>query len=170
MAKDRMRYDLMLEDALRGVARRALERVRDEGLPGEHHFYLTFRTDDVRTGVSDTLRARYPQDITIVIQHQFWDLEIGDQGFAVTLSFSGMPERLEVPWGALTGFNDPSVQFGLQFEYRASKSGGPVVPLATDAAPVPLAAETEVPNGAEAEDPTEAEGEKIVTLDSFRKK
>ena len=120
-----MRYDLLVEDALRGVARKALEHVRDEGLPGEHHFYLTFRADDPGTGVSEALRARHPDEITIVLQHQYWDLVVDDGGFAVTLSFEGVPERLEVPWGALTAFNDPSVQFSLQFQHRRMEGGGP---------------------------------------------
>ena len=158
MAKDRMSYDRLVEDALRGVARKALERARDEGLPGEHHFYLSFRTDDPRTGISEALRARYPEEITIVLQHQYWDLVIDEAGFAVTLTFASVAERLEVPWGALTAFHDPSVQFGLQFQHRPAAAGDPI--------PAP-AAGADAPAG---EAKAEAAGEKIVTLDQFRKK
>ncbi len=161
-----MRYDLLVEDALRGVARKALEHVRDEGLPGEHHFYLTFRADDPGTGVSEALRARHPDEITIVLQHQYWDLVVDDGGFAVTLSFEGVPERLEVPWGALTAFNDPSVQFSLQFQHRRMEGGGP----AAAAPPAEQPPETPLADASGAPPKGQEEGEKIVTLDSFRKK
>ena len=165
-----MHYDRMVEDALRTVARRALEHAARDGLPGEHHFYLTFRTDDPEVAISEALAGRYPDEMTIVLQHQYWALEVDDAGFGVTLTFASVPERLEVPWRALTAFHDPSVQFGLQFQYRAGEAqgGGPVVALGP-AAEAPQTSEP--PASVEpAETAPEAEAEKIVTLDRFRKK
>ena len=110
-------YDVWAEEALREVAIRALESVAKDGLPGEHHFYLTFRTDHPGTSVPGHLKARYPEEITIVLQHQFEDLLVDRAAakFSVTLFFGGMPARLVVPFGALTMFHDPHVRFGLRF-------------------------------------------------------
>lgn len=116
MAKDLIRYDLLVQDALRGVVRKVLGNAAREGLQGEHHFYISFRTDRPGVRVSQRLREKYPQEMTIVLQHQFWDLGVTEHTFEVGLSFSGIPERLLVPFDALTGFFDPSVQFGLKFE------------------------------------------------------
>jgi hypothetical protein len=116
MANDSMRYDLLVQDALKGVVRKVLTDAARDGLPGDHHFYVSFRTDAPGVRVSPRLREKYPTDITIVLQHQFWDLTVTEQSFEVGLSFSGIPERLFVPFDALTGFFDPSVQFGLKFE------------------------------------------------------
>lgn len=113
---DLIRYDLLVQDALRAVVRRVLVDAARDGLPGEHHFYVSFRTDRSGVKLSPRLRERYPQDMTIVLQHQFEALTIGDHAFEVGLSFSGVSERLRVPFDALTGFFDPSVQFGLKFE------------------------------------------------------
>jgi hypothetical protein len=116
MAVDHIRYDMLAQDALRGVVRTVLGDAAKNGLPGEHHFYITFdtRADDVR--LSPRMLAQYPNEMTIVLQHQFWDLVITEIGFEVGLSFGGIPERLAVPFAAIKGFFDPSVQFGLQFE------------------------------------------------------
>ena len=113
--KDLIRYDLLVQDALKGVVRRVLIDAGKDGLPGEHHFYISFRTDFPGVRISNRLREKYPQEMTIVMQHQFWDLIITDHTFEVGLSFSGVPERLLIPFEALTGFFDPSVQFGLKF-------------------------------------------------------
>jgi hypothetical protein len=114
--KDLIRYDLLVQDALKGVVRRVLIDAGKDGLPGEHHFYISFRTDFPGVRISNRLREKYPQEMTIVMQHQFWDLIITDHTFEVGLSFSGVPERLLIPFDALSGFFDPSVQFGLKFD------------------------------------------------------
>ena len=114
--KDLIRYDLLVQDALKGVVRRVLIDAGKDGLPGEHHFYISFQTDFPGVRISNRLREKYPQEMTIVMQHQFWDLVITEQTFEVGLSFSGVPERLLIPFDALTGFFDPSVQFGLKFD------------------------------------------------------
>jgi uncharacterized protein len=129
MARDTLQYDKMVESALRGVVRQALIYVSKNGLPGNHHFYLTFRTDYPGVDISDSLRGQYPNDMTVVLQHQYWGLEVNDDHFVVNLSFSNMPERLQVPYAAMMSFVDPSVKFGLQFQpldgdASASLSGG----------------------------------------------
>lgn len=116
MADDLIRYDLLVQDALRGVVRKVLTDAAREGLAGEHHFYVSFRTEAPGVRMSQALREKYPQDMTIVLQHQFWDLGVTEHSFEVGLSFSGVPERLLVPFDALSGFFDPSVQFGLKFD------------------------------------------------------
>src|ERR671912_1782127 len=116
MTKDLIRYDLLVQDALKGVVRKVLGDAAKDGLSGDHHFYISFRTDFPGVRLSNRLREKYPQDMTIVLQHQFWDLGVTEHTFEVGLSFSGVPERLLVPFDAVTGFFDPSVQFGLKFE------------------------------------------------------
>ena len=116
MADDLIRYDLLVQDALRGVVRKVLSDAAQNGLMGEHHFYVSFRTEAPGVRISQALRDKYPQDMTIVLQHQFWDLAVTEHAFEVGLSFSGVPERLLVPFDALSGFFDPSVQFGLKFD------------------------------------------------------
>jgi hypothetical protein len=118
MAKDLIRYDLIVQDALKGVVRKVLSDAAREGLAGDHHFYISFRTDFPGARLSNRLREKYPQEMTIVLQHQFWDLGVTEHTFEVGLSFSGVPERLLIPFDALTGFFDPSVQFGLKFEVQ----------------------------------------------------
>jgi hypothetical protein len=118
MSKDLIRYDLLVQDALKGVVRKVLADAAKDGLPGEHHFYISFRTDFPGVRISPRLREKYPEDMTIVLQHQFWDLILTDNSLEVGLSFSGVPERLFVPYDAVTGFFDPSVQFGLKFEIQ----------------------------------------------------
>lgn len=115
MSEDGFRYDLMVEDALRGVVRTALIEARDKGLPGNHHFYITFKTQFEGVRIPPYLAERYADEMTIVLQFQFWDLEVHDDHLAVTLSFNDQRERLIVPYEAMTAFADPSVQFGLQF-------------------------------------------------------
>jgi hypothetical protein len=116
MTKDLIRYDLLVQDALKGVVRKVLTDAGRDGLAGDHHFYVSFRTDFPGVRLSARLREKYPQEMTIVLQHQFWDLIVTEHTFEVGLSFSGVPERLLIPFDALTGFFDPSVQFGLKFE------------------------------------------------------
>lgn len=123
MARDSLHYDRMVESALRGVVRQALAAVVEQGLPGNHHFYLTFRTNQPGVEIADRLRAQYPQEMTIVLQHQFWGLEVNDEFFVVNLSFSNVPERLKVPYAALVSFVDPSVKFGLQFQVAGETAG-----------------------------------------------
>jgi uncharacterized protein len=119
MSQDLIRFDLLVQEALRGVVRKVLSDAAVHGLPGEHHFYVSFRTDAPGVRISNRLREKYPEEMTIVLQHQFWDLGITEHSFEVGLHFSGVPERLLVPFEALTGFFDPSVQFGLKFELSA---------------------------------------------------
>ena len=158
MSADRLQYERMVEDALRGVVRRALQEAAKRGLPGSHHFYITFRTDRSGVGIAEWLHARYPRDMTIVLEHQFWDLEVGEDAFSVTLTFNDKPERLTVPFAAIIGFADPSVKFGLQFEGRGEPADAPKKTPAKEM-------EKEAPGGPPAED-----GAAIVALDSFRKK
>jgi uncharacterized protein len=118
MATDHIRYDLLVQDALRSVVRNVLIDVGKNGLPGEHHFYISFKTGAPGVRISNRLREQYPDEMTIVMQHQFWDLGITEHTFEVGLSFGGVPERLLVPFDAIVGFFDPSVQFGLKFEVQ----------------------------------------------------
>ena len=116
MATDHIRYDVLARDALRGVLRRVLTDAAEHGLPGEHHFYITFLSTADGVKLSPRLLAQYPEEMTIILQHQFWDLVVTEDRFEVGLSFGGVPERLVVPFAAIKSFLDPSVQFGLQFE------------------------------------------------------
>jgi hypothetical protein len=128
MSKDLIRYDLLVQDALKGVVRKVVADAAKEGLPGEHHFYISFRTDFPGVRLSNRLREKYPQDMTIILQHQFWDLAVTEHGFEVGLSFSGVPERLSIPFDAVSGFFDPSVQFGLKFELGGEAEVAPAQP------------------------------------------
>jgi hypothetical protein len=197
---DQIRYDLLTQQALRGVVRNVLADTAKKGLPGDHHFYISFdtRADGVR--LSDRLRAQYPDEMTIILQHQFWDLKVGDDEFEVGLSFGGIPEKLTVPYEAINGFFDPSVQFGLQFEEvvegeerqapanaqeppAAKKKRPPATPpaaagqaeaAASPLRPVATAArreKSEKPDRPEKPDkPTDSGGGEVVRLDRFRKK
>ncbi len=156
MAEDLMRYDLMAQEALRSVIKRALE-VAKKGLPGEHHLYISFRTDAPGVNISEKLHQQYPEEMTIVLQHQFWNLDVRDDGFSVDLTFNKIPETLVVPYSAVQGFFDPSVQFGLQFEVKKA-----------DGTP---AAETPKPAQAKEDAPAASSGDAaVVSLDAFRKK
>jgi hypothetical protein len=116
MAEDLMNYPGLVERAMRGVVREALVRAAKDGLPGAHHLYITFRTRDDGVHIADRLIAQYPEEMTIVLQYQFWGLEVTPDFFEVTLSFSGKNERLHIPFDSVVGFADPSVNFGLQFK------------------------------------------------------
>jgi hypothetical protein len=159
--KDLLGYDRMMERAIRGVVREALAVAASKGLPGAHHFYITFRTGAPGVAIPDQLLAKYPEEMTVVLEHQFWDLEVTEDAFAVTLSFGNKPARLFIPFAAVTTFADPSVQFGLQF--KQAEAEGSQMP-AGQAAP----ASAEAPK-AKAKAAGDAPGE-VVTLDSFRKK
>jgi hypothetical protein len=166
MAQDLFHYDKMVETALRGVAREALARAARDGLRGGHHFYVSFRTGAPGVVLPPQILAKYPEDMTIVLEHQFWGLEVGDAAFSVTLSFSNRMERLTIPFAAITTFADPSVKFGLQFEpHSEALSDASAAPPATSA-PAPPAAASPAAENHEAARP-EAE---IVTLDRFRKR
>lgn len=169
MAEDLIRYDILAQDALRGVVRKVLSEVSRTGLPGEHHFFVSFMTRAPGVRVSSRLLQQYPEEMTIVLQHQFWDLTVTEHAFEVGLSFNGVPERLLVPFTALKGFLDPSVQFGLQFDTgggKASAAQDNVPEPEPEALPAPeKAAEAEAP--AEPPQPGIAE---VVSLDKFRKK
>jgi hypothetical protein len=153
-------YGRLVEGALRRVVRDTLDLVARKGLPGRHHLYITFRTDHPGVGVAEDLRARYPSEMTIVLQHEFWGLEVAEDRFAVGLSFGGVPQRLEVPLEAVTVFADPSVEFGLQFTAASP---------ATSLEPVPSGAAAEPP-GESGKPPKPEAGAEVVTLDRFRKK
>jgi hypothetical protein len=123
MAVDHIRYDILTQEALRGVVRTVLHDAAANGLPGEHHFYVSFDTQAEGVRLSPRMLAQYPEEMTIVLQHQFWDLTVGEDRFEVGLSFGGIPERLTVPFDAIKRFFDPSVQFGLQFEEIGAAAG-----------------------------------------------
>lgn len=164
-----MPYDRWIEDAMRSVVRRALQQVAAEGLPGAHHLYVSFATGAPGVGLADELRARYAEEMTIVLQHQFWDLAIDDGNFEVTLKFHGRMQRLVVPFAAVTGFVDPSVNFALQFRTAPvpgseQEEGGVVQAAAAEAAPgggAPASVPSTVPSTVPGE---------VITLDRFRKK
>jgi hypothetical protein len=123
MTVDHIRYDILTQDALRGVVRTVLEDAARNGLPGEHHFYIAFDTRAEGVKLSQRMRAQYPEEMTVVLQHQFWDLVVTDEQFEVGLSFGGVPERVVVPYAAIKSFVDPSVQFGVQFEMLVATDG-----------------------------------------------
>jgi hypothetical protein len=167
MTEDRLNYQSMIEGAMKGVVRQALMVAADTGLPGAHHFYITFRTRAPGVEISNALLAQYPEEMTIVLQNKFWDLAVGEASFTVTLTFGGRPERLVVPFPAVTRFVDPAVQFALQFE--APRTG----PVAVDA-PAKSAVPAVSPQKGAAQpaepEPEPPPGANVVTLDRFRKK
>ncbi len=176
MATDHIRYDVLARDALRGVLRRVLTDAAEHGLPGEHHFFITFLSTADGVKLSPRLLAQYPEEMTIILQHQFWDLVVTEDRFEVGLSFGGIPERLVVPFAAIKSFLDPSVQFGLQFEpsdaaAETATANLPAVPAASAlpvaAAPVPA---TESKDESKDEPAKPSEGAEVVRLDRFRKK
>lgn len=196
MAVDHIRYDLLAQEALRGVLRTVLADAAKNGLPGDHHFFVTFDTGAEGVRLSQRMRAQYPQEMTIVLQHQFWDLTVGEESFEVGLSFGGVPERLAVPFTAVKGFFDPSVEFGLQFEQVGSGNVRGKSEAKTDAVPSPnkkggepansttqikgrrgaaAASATAGPEAAPADPPEDdapdkSTGGEVVRLDRFRKK
>src|ERR1700746_3772177 len=137
MPEDYIRYDLLAQAALRGVVRTVLTDAAKNGLPGEHHFQITFATPVPGVRLSERMRAQYPEAMMIVLQHQFWDLTVDDDGFEVGLSFGGVPERLAGPFDAVTAFFDPAVQFGFQFETLDKQAAEESTVAAKTPAPAP---------------------------------
>lgn len=181
MAKDFIGYQALTDQALRGVVRDALRRIEKSGLIGAHHFYLTFKTHAEGVDIPEFLREQYPDEMTIIIQHQYWALKVKDDYFEVTLTFKKLPAPLHIPFNALTAFFDPGVQFGLQFRSESEAAAKPGTgPVAVPAAPAEPEAETPEPVAAmpaagekkpAAEKPAEKTGPgEVVSLDSFRKK
>ncbi len=192
MPVDHIRYDILVQEALRGMVRDVLaEAAKNKGMPGEHHFFITFDTSAEGVQLSPRLRVQYPEEMTVVLQHQFWDLKVTDEAFEVGLSFGGVAERLVIPFNAIKGFADPSVQFTLQFESlaEAPDEDGDETEAETDkppaskrrtpqrqesgrtsvpASPLPAAAASEAPT--DADKPTVKGGAEVVRLDRFRKK
>jgi uncharacterized protein len=180
MAADLIRYDLLVQDALRGVVRKVLGDMARDGLAGEHHFYITFRTHARGVRLSARMRELYPEEMTIILQHQFWDLSVTDHAFEVGLSFKNVPEMLLVPFEAVTRFSDPAAGFDLEFKLDADALEASANDAGSPAAAPPSAIETTKfkdrdfppgagPNPTEAPQPPEG-GDKIVSIDAFRKK
>lgn len=167
MARPTLRYDKMVENALRSVVRDALTLTAEHGLPGAHHFYITFRTAYPGVEIPDYLSAQYPHEMTIVLEHQFWGLEVDDHLFSVTLSFRNQAERLVVPLAAVTAFADPSVKFGLEF--RSEPEGAEAASDAPTPLPPPEKAQQQDETGEPTPPPPDKAGE-VVKLDAFRKK
>ncbi len=196
MTKDLIRYDLLVQDAMRGVMRKVLTDIAESGyLPGDHHFTISFRTDAPGVTISRRLAEQWPRELTIILQHQYSNLEVDDAGFGVTLSFRSIPEHLYVPFAAVTGFFDPAVEFGLRFEgaedaeemeEEKEEDAPPARPSLVTTKPASEAPAKE-PKQAPAKEPAkgeaaqkqkkaksdEAQNEgdaKIVSIDAFRKK
>lgn len=166
MVDDQIRYDVLYQEALLGLVKKVLAEVAQAGLPGEHHFYVTFDTRAPGVRISSRLRADYPSEMTVVLQHQFWDLTVTDSTFEVGLSFKGVPERLVVPFRAITSFTDPHVSFQVKFDVRPEAETPEAAETA--AATEPAAGEAQPPpDGDKAKSDAPAE---VVSLDAFRKK
>ncbi|TDK36815.1 hypothetical protein E2F50_07830 [Rhizobium deserti] len=166
MGQDHIRYDILAQDALRGVIRKVLSEVAATGrLPGDHHFFITFLTGAPGVRISQHLKSKYPEQMTIVVQHQFWDLKVNETQFEIGLSFSDTPERLVVPFNTIRGFYDPSVNFELEFEVPLSEeedAGAEITAIPIESVAKP--AESQADNGEEKKPAS------VVSLDSFRKK
>jgi uncharacterized protein len=188
MATDLIRYDLLVQDALRSVVRKVLADTARTGLVGDHHFNIEFKTQAPGVVAPASVKQRYPDEMSIILQHEFWDLVVTHDAFEVSLNFSRKPERLTVPFDSITGFTDPSVPFGFKLEPRvsppasrtpaeeekgATRSPAPTKPAPTKPTPVkPSAEPASAPKSARnAEKPAEPAGEtKVVSIDAFRKK
>lgn len=183
MADDHIRYDILAQEALRGVMRKVLAEVARAGLPGNHHFFITFLTAAPGVRISTRLRERYPEQMTIVLQYQYWDLKVTETGFEVTLSFSDVPEKLEIPFSAVRGFYDPSVNFELEFDVKPDQAvaGAEIAtlpaPAPAEVVPEQPAARKKEPARKQAAPKKEAEetadaakGGEVVSLDAFRKR
>lgn len=174
--KDTIDYPGLIDAAMRSVVREALIHIDKFGLPGEHHFFISFQTNFPGVSISPQLKSRYPEEITIVVQHQFWDLKIEKERFSIMLSFNNIPEKLVVPFDALTAFADPSIKFGLQFHGKRpananDESEEPVACPATGRTgkekPPMAAFEEDAPSEETGE---AANDEKVVSMEAFRKR
>ncbi len=190
MPTDYIRYDLLVQEALRSVVRKVLGDAARNGLPGEHHFNIAFKTQAPGVVIPPAVLQRYPDEMAIILQHEFWDLEVTSDAFAVSLNFSRKPERLTIPFDSITGFSDPSVPFGFKLEPRAAtepakappplreaarkpgatEASAPPAPPAAAAKPSAAAAKPAEPAAKKAERPREAEAAKVVSIDAFRNK
>jgi hypothetical protein len=164
MAKDFIGYQALTDQALRGVVRDALRRIEKSGLIGAHHFYLTFKTHAEGVDIPDFLKEQYPDEMTIIIQHQYWALKVKEEYFEVTLTFKKLPAPLHIPFSALTAFFDPGVQFGLQFRSEGEPKPAPAPVMA------PVAPAEEQPAAETAPSADKSPAGEVVSLDSFRKK
>jgi hypothetical protein len=168
---DHIRYDVLARDAMRGMLRRVMTDAAKQGLPGDHHFYISFLTTADGVKLSPRLMQQYPQEMTIILQHQFWDLVVTEDRFEVGLSFGGVPERLIVPFGAIKNFLDPSVQFGISFDTDEAVAAPQTPAAGTALAPAAAAAqETPAADASTEGEAKPAEGAEVVRLDRFRKK
>ncbi len=178
MAEDLIRYDILAQEALRGVMRKVLSEVSKTGLPGNHHFFITFLTGAPGVRISSRLRERYPDQMTIVVQFQYWDLKVTDTGFEVGLSFADIPEKLEIPFSAVRGFYDPSVNFELEFDVRTEDEPELAIEPEEELKPVAVPVKKPAVKKVELASRDDEAGEKtddknsaqVVSLDSFRKK
>jgi hypothetical protein len=185
MTVDYIRYDILTQDALRSVVRTVLADVAANGLPGDHHFFISFDTRAEGVSLSPRLKAEYPREMKIVLQHQFWDLTVSERAFEVGLAFGGVPERLGVPFAAITRFEDPCARFDIQFvriedieDLSEAEEPEPAAPVRPDRAPVPAEAHPEPaaatpagkPDAKSDAEPQPATGGEVVRLDRFRKK
>ncbi len=182
MGADLIRYDLLVQDALRSVVRKVLSDAAREGLRGDHHFNISFKTHAPGVVLPASIKQRYPDEMAIILQHEFWDLSVGAEHFEVSLNFSRKPERVVVPFDAITGFSDPSVPFGFKLEPRVAEPARPPAPVTAPAREnagkrakaAPSKAEEAGPKLVEpsksAEKPAEGETPKVVSIDAFRKK
>lgn len=174
MTQETIDYPGLIDSAMRNVVREALIHVDKFGLPGEHHFFISFQTNFPGVSISPQLKSRYPEEITIVVQHQFWDLKITDTQFSIMLSFNNIPEKLVVPFEALTAFADPSIKFGLQFhgkKFAASAQADeamacPATGRTANEKPSMAAFEEDAPS----EESAAANDEKVISLEAFRKR
>jgi len=164
---DTLRYDRWIEDALKSVVRKALNYCQEHGLPGEHHFYITFSTDHPDAIIPDSLREQYPEEITIVIEHEYWDLEVAQDYFDVVLSFNDAKTPIHVPFEAVTGFADPSVKFGLQFKMEMMDADELEEDGIEDE---PAAAQDSGDEGKSGEGESEDGSDNVIALDAFRNK
>jgi hypothetical protein len=169
MATDHIRYDVLTADAMRGVVRRVLADAAEHGLPGEHHFFITFLSTAEGVKLSPRLLTQYPEEMTVILQHQFWDLTVSDDRFEVGLSFGGIPERLVVPFHSIKSFSDPAAPFGVTFEAVDTAPEQPAARL--PAAPAATALTTAEPASENQGEPAKpGDGAEVVRLDRFRKK
>ncbi len=171
MGQDHIRYDILAQDALRGVIRKVLSEIAATGvLPGDHHFFITFLTDAPGVRLSQHLKEKYAEQMTIVIQHQFWDLKVTDSQFEIGLSFSDKPEKLVIPFNAIRGFYDPSVNFELEFDVAMTADDLIEEPDAAAHAAHEEAVTQSESHGEEGNDGENKSGASVVSLDAFRKK